>query len=143
MKNRESLEKIYNLLEKQEKTMFFEYHKDVESREKIIKDAMNKISLLKIIGEDLNDIVLLGDFVALEVTYSPTEVEMLTQKLVLNSEKIGELSLFSAIGAVIFGEKVGDIVPAKLPTGAVANVRILAKNKDIFEEKEEVSTLSK
>ena len=42
-----------------------------------------------------------------------------------------------------FAKKVGEEVCATLPTGEVANIRILAKNKDIFEEKEEVSTLNK
>jgi len=142
-KNRNSLEKIYNLLENQEKTMFFEFHKDVEKKEKIIKAAMNKISALKIMGEDLKDIVLLGDFVSLEVTYSPMEIEILNQKLVLNSENIGDLSLYSPIGSAIFTEKINDTLSVNLPTGAVANVKILAKNKDIFDEKEEESTLSK
>ena len=127
-----------------ERKIYFEYHKDVKTREKTIKDAMNKISDLKMLGEDLSDeLILLGDMVSLEITYSPDEIDKVIQKLVISAETLGELSLYSIIGSKVFAQKVGDVVPATLPSGETAIIRILGKNKDIFDEKEEESTLSK
>jgi len=139
-----SLDQIYTLLENQERTIYFDYHKDVKAREKAIKDAINKITALKMLGEDLSDeLILLGDMVSLEITYSPSEIDIVTQKLVISAETLGELSLYSIIGSSVFAQKVGDVVPATLPSGEVATIRILGKNKDIFEGKEEEPTLSK
>lgn len=142
--NKNSLDQIYSILENQERKIYFEYHKDVKTREKTIKDAMNKISDLKMLGEDLSDeLILLGDMVSLEITYSPDEIDKVIQKLVISAETLGELSLYSIIGSKVFAQKVGDVVPATLPSGETAIIRILGKNKDIFDEKEEESTLSK
>lgn len=134
MKN-ENLDGIYEVLESQEKEMVYEYHKDIETKKNTIKEAMNKIASLKLMGENLSDnLILLGDVVSLELDYGEEDLEIINQKLVITSNDFDELSLYSPIGSAVFAQCVGDMVNVKLPNGEVASVRIIAKNKNILDE---------
>lgn len=142
MKN-DNLDNIWKLLEHQEKEMFYEYHKDMEARKAIIQRAMNKIDVLKILGENLREsIILLGDIVSLEIDYGDNDLEIITQKIVISSDNLDELSLYSPIGSAVFAQNVGETLTVQLPNGEIASVRILAKNKDLLEE-EQTNNLNK
>lgn len=134
----ENLNKIYELLEHQEKQMFYEYHKDMEIKKNIIKNAMNKIFTLKILGESLSDdIILLGDMVMLEIDYGENDIETINQILVISSDNDNELSLYSPIGSAVFAQNVGEKVNVLLPNGENAIVTILGKNKNLFKEEQD------
>lgn len=145
MENNKSLETVYSILEAQEKEIFYGFHEDNKNRTEKIQSAMTKIDVLKIFGEDLNDdIVLLGDLITLEIDNGDNDIELLeNQKLVISAKEESEIGIYSNVGEAVFAEKVGSTVETVLPNGEVIKIRILAKNKNIFEEKADEKTYTK
>ncbi len=116
--------------------LYSERNKKLNLGSKYASDELALIDLLieKVSElEEKDDIVLLGSLVDLELDFGDGEVEPVSMYLTSEFDENG-LSIFSPLGRVIFGKKVGEEVTYEV-NGNQINARIVSKGKTQEEEK--------